>query len=1395
MAELSDIASPQELAELSTAGFTPDEINSYRIKSMQKLADAGYSKEEIDKFYGTQEPDMGPTKEYLKNNLNSYKQEQAEKKKREPIDPTVKPIPAKDWLDEIAAGFAISVPGLISEGSNPAIVSGEDTPRLARIAGQATTLVADLPLMIAGFTAGATVGAPAGGVAGSVVPGVGTLGGVAAGAAVGGSAGAFALPTAMRSILMQHYEKGDIKDFSDFWDRASATFYDVSKEAIIGAATGGAGLVAGKALSPVANAVVKDIGKVTAEIGTMVTVGKALEGEVPNADDFIDAAILVGGLHAAAKANKFRTVYERTGVKPEKVTELIESDASIKQEVLSQNIEVPKALEPLVEKPNPDATRIDAKSAEIERIKSLTAGGKNDGPYAVRKNLPTEIITLKDGQKFAISGSIRQDATIDPYTNKPIPEAFADSNQLVPKTSASVSVYPVGGSPVKDRVASADISNVRHGEAGAPDLFGASSVGVDRADLRRKGIATAIYDYAEKHGLKMAPGRSGLTPDSEAFWANRYKTRSVPKSVFSGPEAPTYTEAQQKILSKISDVPERTKEPDSFNKFYTEFVDKLNPLKEVENQLLGKKGSKDLSVSESPYKQARLVNDYKSKAKVVFEQHTFDFNNPLKVTGDGLNKILEPHLKDLDGFKAFIVADRAIELEGRGIKSGFDLDAAKKVVKEGQAKYGASSDKLIKLNHEMLRYLKDAGRLDEGSYQAILKKNQRYTAGFSRILDEIESSGNGSPTVLKEIKGSDLAIQDPLVTTVKNIERAFRLAETNRARKTFVDFALKNDPELIKKVEGKPGQEGKNEFTVWEDGKRNTYEVSDPVIAETLKALDGNVPSQNFLIKAMRFFTAVKRVGITMTPDFIISNGIRDFITSGTFSKTSRGPFSLAADQLVAMGDILKKREPYYQWLKSGGSNGAFFEIDNRYIKNEIYKLNEQTGFIDKAHNLVRTPVEFVGVAANLIESAPRLAEFKRSVKASGNIQEGGFAAREITVDFQRMGAKMAALNSITAFQNVSIQGFDRTIRAIKDNPTAVGSKVAAYVVAPSVFLWYANHEDERYREIPRWEKDVYWHIITDDWQPGTPDELSSFPKHLISEDGSMVNKGTIYRIKKPQELGMVGSVIERTLEGYFTDNPSAYKDFEETVLNMVTPSMIPDAVVPPLEHMTNKNFFTGRPLIPGYLEKELPFAQYTEYTSETAKALGKIVSYIPKTKEGEGLSPIEVENYIRGWTGTLGMYAVQVSDAALIKSGIAKDPVKPAWTVADIPAVKTFVTRYPSASAQSLQDFYSIYDRNEKVLNTFKRFIKAGDEEAAESIQLRYGYAFGELGGIKEALANQSAVIRNVQKNPDMSPEEKRQIIESTYFQMIEIAKMGLEYGRALESQLKQDKDLEGAN
>ena len=76
------------------------------------------------------------------------------------------------------------------------------------------------------------------------------------------------------------------------------------------------------------------------------------------------------------------------------------------------------------------------------------------------------------------------------------------------------------------------------------------------------------------------------------------------------------------------------------------------------------------------------------------------------------------------------------------------------------------------------------------------------------------------------------------------------------------------------------------------------------------------------------------------------------------------------------------------------------------------------------------------------------------------------------------------AINSITAFENVAVQGLDRTARAVKADPAGVLAKGMMYLTAPSILLWWANHDDERYKEIPRWEKDLFWIIPTNDWQP-----------------------------------------------------------------------------------------------------------------------------------------------------------------------------------------------------------------------------------------------------------------------------------------------------------------------
>ncbi len=1190
---------PDELSEMSRAGFPDAEVNQFRVQSMQDMANNGFKKEEIEKYYGTQEPDMGSTKATIKNNLELAKGEM----------PIEAPKEAATFMEALEAGWDMSVSGLIM--GKPDVVMPSDAPRASRIASQVATLAGDLPAMVAGWAGGATVAAPVFGAAGGVIGPAGAMGGIATGVAVGGAAGAFAAPAAMRKALMDHYEKGDIKDFGDFWDRSSAVMWEAVKQGSVGAATGGAGVVASKALGAMAPAI-KGTGTVASEIATMVTVGKAIEGEMPNADDFIDAAILIGGLHAVAKVGKFRAVYEKTGLRPEQVAERAATEPLIKQDILSDNVIIPGEFSSAIEKP-----------------------------------------------------------------------------------------------------------------------------------------------------------------------------KAFPKK----PEAPPIerSEAQAKVLDKVGVKGEKQRQGYTKEDFYKDFVDKLDPIKELEIQGVGKKESGLLPVEESPYKLARTVNDYKAKAKHIFEKGTIDLKTG-ETNGKGLAEIIEPHKADLNGLRAFIVAERAIEIEGSGRKSGINLDAAKQVVTEGKSEYANTAKELVEFQQRNLKYLLDSGRINKVEYDAMLAKGEKYIP-FSRILEDIEAGGSGKGTVLKELKGSELAIQDPFLSILENTEKLMKTAETNKAMSKAVEFAEVNAPEAFQKVEVKDRALRKNEIEIWREGKREIYE-GDANLIEALKSLEGSPPAQNILLKIMRGFTAVKRVGITLTPDFQIKNAIRDFLTSGVFSKTTKNPFSTAAESLVAMGDLWKKNDNYYNWLKSGGANGAFLELNASYLEKSVFKLDKQTGFMSQVHNAINTPYEAMIAMGNLIESAPRLAEFKRTYENTGNLIEGGFAAREITVDFQRVGAKVAAWNAITAFMNVGIQGLDRTVRAVKENPQDVAMKTAAYIVTPSILLWWAQHDDERYKEIPRWQKDLFWIVLTDSWETiKSEDELTGLPEHMMREtkEGMQVNRGRIYRIPKPNELGMVGSVVERVLEGFIGDNPNAGKEFGETIREMVVPSVIPDAITPVAEHATGVNFFTKRPLVPAYLEGQLPAYRYTEYTTETSKALGKLLGAIPIVQEQYGASPMVIENYVRGWTGTLGMYALQLADAGLIGAGVVEDPVKPAWTLADIPAVKSFVIRYPSAQAQSIQDFYEVSAHAEMVMNTLKGQLKKGDSDEVDFIMAEYDDKIKNLSGYKQALTKQSGFIHAVQRQKDWTPEEKRQLIETTYYQMIEISKRGLEMSREMEKALKE--------
>lgn len=1239
----------EEVQTLEQAGFSSEEITQWQSETRGELESAGFSKAEVNEYFGVKEFDDTGIKETFNKNFEKRRAAEAEKTQtqtagQEPQTLTPQVKEADSFLEALEAGWDMSVSGLMMDA--PDKVLSENADMYYRIASQIGTIAGDLPFMGVGAFAGGATGAGFGAV---TLPVVGAVPMGAAGAA----AGAFALPEAMRTSLMQHYEKGDVTSFRDFWERTGATLISGLKGGTIGLATAGAGGLVAKVVAKTALPVAaKTTAQLSTEVATMVTVGAALEGHAPEPEHFLEAALVLGAFKGVTGTTaKLRQIYGKSGKLPAEVVQEAQTNPKLKQELLADNVPAEKIL----------------------------------------------------GQELPpIEGVIE---VTPPFKNK-----FLDTK---------------------------------------------------------------------------------LSPEAEIILSKVGKKPGLKKSI-SG-------QAVKEVWQ------------DTTQKAYRNFVDRTDPINLANKTLMKFIGEDFLPASENAYMLSRMVPDAKAKAKHSFEKGTIDYKT-LEINGDSLVSVLEK-VPNLQEFTAYIVSKRAIEKSAQGKTTGFDIDAAKKVVKNGKATYEAHAKELTAFSDRVLQYAADSGILSKTDLAKMKEMNKDYVP-FSRIIEAteaVESSRQGKANSLKRFKGSDAAIQDPMLSILENTVTLIERAETNRARRALVELAERAEGQTVitrVKERTEPVKIGEaevarlleekgldpsvaeplttyrrsqkdlapDEFAVFRNGKREVYKTS-PELAESLRNLGGDGTSMNMVFKLMNAVTTFKKLGITFTPDFILRNLIRDKLSSSVYSKTEGlSPI----DVLGAMGDIMKKSDDYYRWYRSGGANGAFLELSKAYLEKDILKLQRQTNFMGSVRNVVQKPVDYMRIAAELSEQSIRLAEFKKvskGAKGGDLILEGGFAAREVTLDFQRVGAKMSAYNAITAFLNVSIQGLDKTARAVKENPKAVAARSLTYITAPSILLWWANKDDERYKEIPRWQKDMFWIIPIDKWESAPAEEASGLPEYMVkkTKDGYLINKGPIFRIPKPMELGVVfGSLPERVLEAYFVDNPHAYKDFSDTIKQTLVPSMVPDAISPPIEQYFNKSFFTGNDIVPHHLKDIMPEYQFVNYTSDTAKTLGKLIATIDK--QNQMASPVILDNYIRSWGGSLGQYTVQLADMALRKAGVAEDIVKPTATLSDIPFIKAFTVRFPTAGAASIQDFYDNYDESNKIFTTIKKLAKQGDFESMQKeLALQENQEkMIRLDGIKDALSNQNAVIRMIDKMPDMSADEKRQLIDGLYLTMIELAKEG---------------------
>lgn len=736
----------------------------------------------------------------------------------------------------------------------------------------------------------------------------------------------------------------------------------------------------------------------------------------------------------------------------------------------------------------------------------------------------------------------------------------------------------------------------------------------------------------------------------------------------------------------------------------------------------------------------------------------------------------------------------------------------------------------------------------------------KYSAIFEDA-DGKPTGQTSTPGSFKAIKGGEYATEDPLLAISQNMMAIVKAAEANKSKLSAVNLVEKDPNQKIFETisQAKPvdikaaelrdivdeqfgvdvGDEAKdariwrtkgqtallpNQFEVKRNGVRNVIEVNDTPIgnnevikgedfANALNSLNGDTLQQNFLVKAMQGITKSVKFGSTFTGEFLtfhlLNNKILSAVQSQYGPPTTRALFD-------TMHSIFHQDERFWTFLKDGGG-GTYFDLNENYLAQNMSHLEKETGGSpwNKMYNLIPNTVHAIENVGSMLEQSYRMVEYEKS-KASALSKgqspqaagaKGAMDARSLTVDYDRRGLVTSGYNSIAAFTNMKLQHMDRVYQGLRDPKTSSQMIMQGlkWITFPTLALKLGQMNNPRVQQANQLEKDLNW-IIDVPWFTKAQNNEEKFlpdEQKELRSDGWYVNRGVTFKLRAKGALATLFKVIpERLVDGMMDfaghkqpGDPEILKGLMSAV-GEILPGF-PDAPKPLAEQGLNKNFWTGHSVVTDASERVLPAEQYTNYTSATAKALGKLLSSVPPLKsvlggpsladigpkEAKIASPEVIDNYIQDYTGGLGKYVTFALDQALYKAGVVPD-TRPAMKLNDIPFIKAFVLRYPEANSASIEEFRAKEEESEKMMATVKLDLRRFQPGEAEALAEKNQDLMASMKGIHSFLSQKQQQIQKIYDMPlydpvkqpnGMTRQDKGQLIDGLYYAMIEAAKQGV--------------------
>ena len=775
------------------------------------------------------------------------------------------------------------------------------------------------------------------------------------------------------------------------------------------------------------------------------------------------------------------------------------------------------------------------------------------------------------------------------------------------------------------------------------------------------------------------------------------------------------------------------------------------------------------------YEQVRILEGIPNRAGYFIENKTIN-NKTLGDKGMGLKEIMEPITKkgklELELFETYLLNRRAIELNKRGIESNFDNAVAKEFVNKYKLRFEETAKKLDTYQRHLLEYAVDGGFLPKSAFDAMTTANKNYVT-FARELIGLDGkpvAEKGSVNPFKFIKGAKLKVFPPLEQIVKNTNTIVSLTEKNAVKVKFIDMIEKaktKDKSLypfIQKVNPQKTNAPKADLmTIRRDGKTETWNVGREV-KEAFRTMDELGVNQ--LVHFLGTPARTLRAGAILTPDFAVPNFFRDTMQATFLNKVPFVPF---ADSMIGLFGILTKGnnkkalELYNRYIKSGGMQSTLLSMDRpNLFDGKVFDILSK-GPVRNADKGILAPLRAL---TRLSEEMTRFRIFTKTYKKAKKeglsereaIERGGFEARNL-LDYAKRGTTGRVINQLVPFWTARVGGLSRLYEAFRDAPARTTSMIGVTIVLPTLGFYMLNYNNKNYQEQSNWLKMNYWYF-----------EIDGKPR----------------RFPVPFEVGtFFKGLVEKTLDWYFKNERKEALKFAKDFIKQSSKSFypLPPAVTPFIENAMNYSIFREAPIVPKSLDKNLPnHFYYTEYTSETFKYYAKVWNSMVGDDSLLATNPIHAEHVFRSWTAGLGRHLIDVMDAALIKSQLIEDPIKPTDTLSKIPIIRAFDVRdVPGYSASSLVKFFEEYDKVSKIVNGMEKAKKDGNVEEYFKLQKQFGADHSVILQYRESIKELDTTIRqiyNTKKLADgttITPDEKREMIDRHYMLMINFAQEAL--------------------